>query len=272
MKVQAWEMTIDEIRKKINDTEWSFSRVNSFYRCLYGAYLHYIEGHEDKDNAFGQYGHFLHEVMEKTLKQELDMFTAPQYYIDNYEDKVTCDFPPNIYADLGEKAYDAGLEYINSYYFDFEKYEVLSVEKEYKFKVGEYPFHGYIDVLYKNRETGEIIIADHKTSKLKYVTGGALSKAKDIQAHFDEFKKQLYLYSIPIIEEYGKVDYLSWNMIRDGKHITIPFDDKELEETKRWAIKTIEEIKKEELWLPDTSNKYYCMFICGQSARCIYHQ
>ena len=270
--MQEWEMTLTEIRNTIDNMEWSFSRVNSFYKCLYGAYLHYVEGCEDKDNAFGQYGHFLHEILEKILKQELTIFDAPQYYIDHYDEKITCDFPPNIYADLGDKAYNVGLEYLNSLNFDFDRYEVLAVEKEYKFKVGKYPFHGYIDALYRDKENGDIIIRDHKTSGLKYLKNGSLSKAKDTQAHFDEFKKQLYLYSIPVIEEYGKVDYLSWNMIRDRKSIVIPFDKQEFDETQQWAIQTIDEIRNEELWLPDTSNKYYCMFICGQSNRCIYHQ
>lgn len=270
--MQEWEMTTDEICNTIDNTEWSFSRVNSFYKCLYGAYLHYIEGYEDKENAFNQYGRFFHEIMEKILKQELNIFDASQYYADHYYDKVTCSFPPNIYADLGEKAYLGGLEYLNSLNFDFNKYDILSVEKEYKFKVGDYSFHGFIDALYRDKQSGDIIIRDHKTSQFKYLKDGSLSNARDVQAHFDEFKKQLYLYSIPIIEEYGKVDYLSWNMIRDKRSITIPFDEDDFEMTKLWAIATIEELKKEELWLPDTGNRYYCMFICGQSGRCIYHQ
>ena len=270
--MMSWDLTIEEIRNRIDIMEFSFSRVNSFYKCLYGAYLHYIEGIEDEDNAFGQYGHFLHEINEKILKHELDILEAPQYYTKYYKDKVTCDFPPNSYVDLGEKAYNDGLEYLNSLTFDFDRYEVLSVEKEYHYMVGEYPFHGLIDALYRDRETGEIIIRDHKTTQFKYLKDGSLSKAKDVQAHFDEFKKQLYLYAIPVIEEYGKVDKLSWNMMRDRRDITIPFDTKEFEEAKQWAINTIDEIKKEELWLPDTSNNYFCRYICGQSSRCFYYQ
>lgn len=268
----SWEMTPEQIRTIIDLMEFSFSRVNSFYKCLYGAYLHYIEGLEEQDNAFGQYGRFLHEIDEMILKRELDILAAPQYYIDHYKERVTCDFPPNAYVDLGEKAYEDGLAYLNSLTFDFDRYEILSVEKEYHFKVGEYPFHGFIDLLLKDRKTDEIIIVDNKSSQFKYLKDGSLSKAKDTQAHFDEFKKQLYLYSIPVIEEYGKVDKLAWNMMRDQRIISIPFDNKEFEESKQWAIDTINKLKEEELWLPDTKNTFYCRFICGQSNRCFYHQ
>lgn len=268
--MQEWEMTPEQIQEKIKNMIWSFSRVNSADKCRYAWYKAYVEEEEGLPNAYAQFGTICHETLEKYLKGELDMFTVSQYYQDHYSDYVTCDFPANKYVDLGEKTYLEGKEYFDNLNFDFNRYEILGVEQELNFKVGKYPFHGFADAIYRDKETGEIILRDHKTSSFKYLkNGGVSSKDKE---HFKEFRYQEYLYCIPLIEQYGKVDYLSWNMIRDRKSIVIPFDKQEFDETQQWAIRTIDEIKNEELWLPDTSNKYYCMFICGQSNRCIYHQ
>lgn len=267
--MMAWEMTPEEIKLKIANMLWSFSRVNSF-SCAYRFYLTYVEEQQGLENANSQYGKFLHKILEMILKRELDVLDAPQYYTDHYEEWVTCEFPPNPYVDLGEKAYAAGLDYLNNFNFDFDRYEILGVEKEYQFKVGDYPFQGFVDAIYRDKETNEIIIRDHKTSSFKYLKNGNVASSS--RPHFEEFKKQLYLYAIPVIEEFGKVDKLSWNMIRDQRDITIPFDENEFEEAKKWAIDSIESLKEEELWLPDTSKSYFCNCICGMRGICIYRQ
>ena len=268
--MQAWEMTPEQIREKLNsdDWEWSFSRV-SVIDCLYGFFLHYIEENEGIENGNSQFGKAVHETMEKFLKGELDIFTAPQYYTERFQEMVTCDFPYNKYKDLKESAYESGLEYFNNLSFDFDKYEILGVEKECHFKVGEYKFQGYIDLLLKDKDTDEIIIVDHKTTQFKYLKNGDISKTN--QEQFDHYKKQELLYSIPVIEQYGKVDYLAWNMIRDKKIIKIPFDKKEFKEAQEWAINQIHTIENESLWLPNTENNYYCNVLCGQRGICLYH-
>lgn len=268
--MKEWEMTPEQIRDKIDHMIWSFSRVNAAYGCLYNFYLTYIEGHEGLTNAYAQFGTLCHETLEKFLKEELDIFTVSQYYQDNYNEYVTCNFPPNKYVDLGEKTYNQGLDYFNNLNFDFDKYEVLGVEQELNFNVGKYPFHGYADAIYRDRTTGDIILRDHKTASFKYLKDGSVSKTN--ADHFRDFRRQEYLYCIPLIEEYGKVDYLSWNMIRDQREIKIPFNEDEFNEAKEWAITTIEVLENELLWLPDTASSYKCNVICDQRNLCTYHQ
>ena len=264
-----WDLKPEEIKKRLDEMVWSFSRVNSS-GCKYAFYLHYIAGFEDAENAFAQFGTVCHETLEKYLKGELDMFSVLNYYQEHYPEIVTCSFPPNKYTDLGEKAYTAGEEYFSNLNFDFDRYEILGVEKELNFKVGKYPFRGFADAIYRDRETGEIILRDHKSSSFKYLKNGNIS-SKD-KEHFLAFKRQEYLYSIPLIEEYGKVDKLTWNMVRDKKIIEIPFNNDEYEEAQEWAIKQIESIREELLWLPDTSNSYMCQVLCGQRGICPYRQ
>ena len=262
-------MTPAEIREKIDNMEWSFSRVNSIGQCLYKFYLHYIEGQEERPNAFNQYGNFFHEILEKILLGDLSVFEAPSYYAKYYPDRVTCDFPPNKYVDLGEKRYKLGLDYLNNLCFDFKRYEILGVEKELKFKVDKYPFKGYADAVYRDRETGEIILRDHKTSSFTYLKNGSVS-SKD-RKHFLEFLRQEYLYCIPLIEEYGKVDYLTWHMILDQREIRVPFNEAEFIEAQEWAKFKIQTVEKELMWLPNSSNSYFCNVLCGING-CTYRQ
>ena len=267
--MEAWMMIKEETEERLNSMIWSFSRVNSASKCLYAWYLQYVIGYTGQPNAYAQFGTTCHETIEKFLKGELNMFNASEYYQKRYAELVTCDFPPNKYVDLGEKTFNQGLQYFNNINFDFDRYEVLGVEKELLFNVGKYPFRGYADAIYRDRANNNIILCDQKTSSFKYLKDGSVSKINE--EHYREFRRQLYLYSIPLIEKYGKVDYLKWNMIRDQRKIIIKWDEKEYKETIDWCIKSIESLKNEILWLPDTSNDFWCNHICSMSKTCIYH-
>ena len=267
--MEVWNSSPEEIKKKIENMTWSFSRVNSLSQCKYCWILSYVEGNEELPNAYAQFGTLCHETLEKFLKGELNIFNAIEYYREHYPEYVTCDFPPNKYVDLGQKTYDQGEEYFLNLDFDFDKYEILGVEKEVRFKVGKYPFKGFIDLLLRDKETKEVIIVDHKTSSFTYLKRGGVSKAD--ADHFTAFRRQLYLYSIPVIEKYGKVDYLVWNMIRDQRKIKIPFNEAEYLEAQNWATKQIQGAENELLWLPDNSKSFWCNCICSQRASCLYH-
>ena len=120
---------------------------------------------------------------------------------------------------------------------------------------------GYIDLLVKDKNTGEIIIIDHKSASIKILKSGKISKSD--QQHFLEFKRQLYLYSIPILKEYGSVSKLKWNMFKDQKWIEIPWNEEEYEEAIQWAKDTLLLVEKEHEWRPNP-DYYYCYYLCGQ--------
>ena len=268
--MEAWDLKPEEIKERLDKMVWSFSRVNAANKCKYAWYLQYIAGNESKPNAYAQFGTVCHQTIEKFLKGELNIFNASLYYQEHYPEIVTCKFPPNKYKDLGEDTYLRGKEYFDNINFDFNKYEVLGVERELLFKVGKYPFHGFADAIFRDKENNNIILCDQKTSSFKYLKDGSVSKTN--AEHYQEFRRQLYLYSIPLIEEYGKVDYLKWNMIRDQREIIIPWDEKEYKETIDWCINSIETLEKEVLWLPNNSSSYWCNQICSMSGICTYHK
>ena len=241
---------------------WSFSRLNSFYNCPYEFYLHYILCNPSQSNFFGEYGSLIHKILEKYEKAELSLFELNQYYEDHFNDAIPHDAPPNKYVDIRQSYFDKGMDYLNNIDLDLDSYEILGVEMKVEFELFGKKFIGFIDLLVKDKSTDEIIIIDHKSASIKILKNGNISKSD--QAHFLEFKRQLYLYSIPIIKEYGKVSKLKWNMFKDRRWIEIPWKQEEYDEAIHWVKKTLELIEKETEWAPNTSSKYYCNYICGQ--------
>lgn len=253
---------MEEMDFLLDSMTWSFSRLNSFYNCPYEWYLHYVQCNESENGFFSEYGSFMHKIIEKYAKGELSLFELNQYYEDNFHLEIPHDAPPNNYVDIRQSYYDKGLEYLNNIDLDLEKYEVLGVEKEVKFKICDKDFVGYIDLLVRDKETGKIIIIDHKSKSLKILKNGKISKS-DAEC-FLEFRRQLYLYSIAIIQEYGSVSELKWNMFKEQKWIEIPWKQEEYDEAIQWSKETLERIEKETLWLPNNQSYYYCHHLCGQ--------
>lgn len=240
---------------------WSFSRLNSFYTCPYEFYLHYIECNPGTNSFFGQYGSFIHKILEMYEKDEISIFDISQYYEDNFDAFVTEKAPYNKYSDIRQSYYEKGLDYLDNIDLILDKYEVLGVEKEIHFKIGDYDMIGYIDLLLRDKESKAIIILDHKSASLKFKKSGEISKTS--LPHFLEFKRQLYLYSMPVIKEYGKVDFLEWNMFKDRKHIKVEWDEAEYKEAIQWAHDTVKLIEQEKAWFPNP-DYYYCNNLCGQ--------
>lgn len=241
---------------------WSFSRLNSFYNCPYEFYLHYIECNPSQQNFFSEYGSLIHQVLEKYARDEISIFELNSYYEDHFNEAIPHDAPPNKYVDIRQSYFEKGMDYFDNIDLDLNNYEILGVEKKVEFELFGKKFVGFIDLLVRDKQTGEIIIIDHKSASIKILKNGNISKSD--QKHFLEFSRQLYLYSIPIIKEFGKVSKLKWNMFKDRKWIEIPWKQEEYDEAISWVKDTLELIEKETEWAPNTSSKYYCNYICGQ--------
>ena len=247
----------------VSTMKWSFSRLNSYYSgCPYEFERHYIECEPAKQGFYGAAGGFAHETIEQYAKGQLDMWDLPGYFEDNFAKKVPYDAPPNKYKDLKQDWYDSVLDYFNNIDLPIDKYEIVGVEKQVDFEIEGYPFIGFIDLLLRDPEDGKLILCDHKTTVLKRLKSGAISKTD--QEHFLAFKRQQYLYSQAVMEEYGdnSIKELWWNMIRQRDFIKIPFSKNEYEEAKTWALDTIHRIENETEWLPNP-NMWYCNYLCS---------
>ena len=246
---------------------WSFSRLNAFDKCKYEWFLYYIERCEEVGGFFSDFGSFMHDILEKYLKGKLSLFELIPYYEDNFDRNIHFPPPKNNYVDLKESYFVKGRDYllnINIKPEDFHK--ILGIEKKIEFVIEgfdkkQYPFVGYIDILVEDN-IGNITIIDHKSSSIKILNNGEVSKTD--QKHFLEFKRQLYLYSIAVINEYRRTPKkLRWNMFKDNSWIEIDFKQEEFIETIEWAKNVIKQIYEEELWLPDNSNSFYCNNLCS---------
>ena len=248
---------------------WSFSRLNSFYNCPYEWYKDYVECNPRKQGFYGSGGGFSHSILEKYEKNELDMWDLPAYFEEHFTEEVPYDAPPNKYKDLKQDWYDSVLDYFNNIDLPIDKYEVVGVEKQVDFNIGKYPFIGFIDLLLRDPEDGKLILCDHKTSIIKKLKSGVISKPD--REHFQAFKRQQYLYSKAVIEEFGEgsVKELWWNMIRQKDWIKIPFSNEEYQEAQNWALDTIHKIENVTEWLPNPEF-FYCNYLCGQSDMCPY--
>lgn len=244
---------------------WSFSRINSFSGgCKKEWKEHYIDCEDLIDSFDGQCGGITHKTLEKYFKGELSEFDLYTYFEENYPKEVTypCPYPS------GDSKYPKILNYFENFSFDHNKYEVLGVEKEIKIKLRDkYDVVGYIDLLLKNKETGEIILCDHKTSTIKVLKNGNISKTD--AEHFLAFKRQQYLYSYAVLQEYKRVDILEWNMVKDGTMIKIPWSKEEMDEVLDWAYNTIVAIEKENEY-PTNPDYYYCHNLCSVRENCPY--
>lgn len=247
----------------ISTMKWSFSRLNSYYNgCPYEWKRHYIDCEPSKNSFYGAAGGFAHEIIEKYANNQLDIWDLPLYFEDNFAEKVPYDAPPNKYKDLKQDWYDSTLEYFENIDLPIDKYEVVGIEKQVEFNIGEYPFIGFIDLLLQDPADGKLIMCDHKSSIIHKLKSGNISKSD--QEHFLSFKRQQYLYSKAIIEEFGEgsIKELRWNMFRQRDWITIPFDKKEYQESQDWALDTIHKIENEKEWLPKP-NFWYCHYLCS---------
>lgn len=250
---------------------WSFSRLN--VTCPYEFYLHYIECNDSVESFYGQFGTFCHKILEKYASGELSEFELPMYYEDHFDEEVWMDAPPNKYKDIKEEYFNKGYDYFMNPALELDKYEILGIEKEVRFKIGEIDMVGYIDLLLKEKATGKIIIEDHKSGTLKILKNGQVSKTD--ADHFLEFKRQLYLYSKPVIEEFGRVDELRWNMYKDCRVLSVPWVAEEYQDALKWAENAVQTLRTTTEWLPKTPCggwDYYCNNLCGQRENCIYNK
>lgn len=244
----------------IDTMRWSFSRLQSYYECAYGWNLQYIECVHGDNNFFGQYGKFIHSILEKYAKNELSMFELPIYYEENFDNEITYSAPYNKYSDIRESYYNKGLEYFNNIDFVLDNYEILGVEKEINFKIGDYELIGYIDLLLRDKN-GNIIILDHKSANIKILKSGKISKT-DLP-HMEDFKRQLYIYAMAVHDEYGEFpNKIMWNMFNNQSFIEFKFNYKKYKKSIIWAYKTIKCIESEVLWLPNPSY-YRCNNLCN---------
>ena len=115
----------------------------------------------------------------------------------------------------------------------------------------------------------KIVVIDNKSSEYPFRLDGKV-KAKSKQS-FENYKKQMYLYSYAVMEKYGEFPKeITWNHFKDGgKFATIPFIKAEYDEAVKWFVDTIHNIEKEQNFEPN-EDFFYCHNLCNFRHSCEY--
>lgn len=139
---------------------WSYSRVSSYNQCPYQWYLEYVEHRDEKDsNWYAENGSNMHETLELIANGVLSIYDAGGYYLD----LADCNFEP-IRQSTKENTENQCVDFFSSYDFNYLKdYDVVATEEEVFFNIGEYKFHGFIDLHLKDKD-GNHIVVDYKSA------------------------------------------------------------------------------------------------------------
>lgn len=259
----------EENRNEVDKMRWSYSRLSCFEHCKYAFYLNYIVNDDSlylpEGNYYAEVGSFVHEILAMIFEGKLSIDDAPQYYAEHFDEAVCY----KVKQSTMDKTYEACADYFATVDFDWLKdYEILGVELEVKLIIEGHEFIGYIDLLLRNKETGEIWLIDHKSAAYPLKKNGdVLAKSKD---SFESYKKQMYLYCHAVKEMFGDFPtQISWNHFKECKVATIPFDKDEYDAAMKWFVGTIKKIEKEKKFEP-TVDFFYCTTLCDFRGCCEY--
>lgn len=237
---------------------FSYSQLSNFETCPYGWKLLYVDHVPRDDNCFSLYGSIVHGLLEKYAKGELEL--------DALEDLFECEFgsitepwPPNKYVDLEESYKNKGLAFFRTFE-GLDNVEILGVEKHFYIDRGFYWLQGYIDLIYKTKD-GKLVCRDWKSTK-------AYTKQQ-----LAEHQRQVYLYSAPCIEWYGKPpDELEFYHFRDEKKRSrIRFNETDYHEALWWADDKAEALLN--AWsYPHHYDDWFCNQLCSARTNCEYRE
>ena len=191
---------------------WSYSRLKAFESCKYYWFLRYIRNVKDLGGFYTTYGSFMHEILEMFYSGKLDKNQMLTEYFSRFFECVKGRRPS---SKIVEKYILAGQTYLKC--FEPLPLKPIWIEKKLSFELDGRHFVGVADFLGRSDEWG-LCLVDNKSRDLKPRSTRKKPTAKDIE--LDDMLRQLYLYSIPVYEEFGAYpDYLCFNCFKTGVFI-----------------------------------------------------
>lgn len=241
---------------------YSYSQLTSFAECPYSFYLQRVEHLPQKSNAFAEQGTLIHDLIDQWAKGELKKEDLVSEYKRRYPEEVVTQFP-RLLAARGyvEKSYDAGLRYFESF-DEFADLEIIGTETKFKTLLCGRPFIGIVDMVAKDKATGELIVLDHKSKSLN-----SFKKSED------EMYRQQTLYAQYVYEKYGRwPDIMMFNLFKeDGMRMSRPFTEAAYKEAEAWAGNIMDQIETFEImdWLSQKDEPdFFCQNLCNMREHC----
>lgn len=96
------------------------------------------------------------------------------------------------------------------------------------------------------------------------------SPLKSEEKNFEKYKRQMYLYSKAVYDEYGEYPkYIVWNHFKDKKILKIPFNMEEYEDTLIMIEATVHAIENDDEF-PAMEDYFFCHQLCNYRGSCEY--
>jgi len=266
-KIQEKELNYNII---LSDIKWSYSSVASYVKCPKCFYLQYIKCMKSSGGFFGEYGSFMHTILEKYAKKEMEVFELSKYYKDNFNTMVINPAPPNKFVNLKEKYFKLGLDFFDNFE-GYDNLNIVGVENKYDFKIGEYDFTGLIDL-----ETTKDII-DYKTKGELHIKKLTKKHNKEDYIQLDDGRYinfediiQLLLYCIPYRTKHNKYpENIILDMIKINDRYIIKFKEELLIRAIEWVNNVIGEIyEAKHFEVNKDLGEFWCNFVCSSRYNC----
>lgn len=269
---------MSEYEDDIKAMLFSYSRLTSYETCPYAFYLHYIlkdrELYPPQNNFYASNGSAAHETFEAIEKGDIDVYDAPEYYTERFNE-IKEDIKPKIKQSTFDKTLESFMELSEDW---LDGYEIVGVELKLQAEVCGVPFYGFIDLLLRDKTDGRLVLLDHKSAKPFFKKNGEIYA--NLKHQFHEYNNQAYLYSALIYEEFGEFPkQIVWNHFKDGcKWTTIDFNKKDYYTALEWFNETYHKLladsefePQEYLSNPAAKNEeFYCKNLCNFRDSCEY--
>jgi hypothetical protein len=247
----------------LNNMKYSYSSATTYETCSHGFKLTYIDAEDRGNNFYGEYGSFVHLVLEKFFKNELDIFELSQFFKDNYDAYVVSP-PPGFHKNAREDYFNKGLAYFEEFDFDKSLYDIVGIEDSIETEFQDIKLIVKPDLILKHKETEKNILIDYKTANA--YKNGKLDKTK-MAGYLKQF--YLYCYFLWQVKNIEIHEIHVW-FVNAGKLEKVVFDPIKAQEVVDWFLETIRKIKNETEWKANIDNKFFCNNLCSVSANCIY--
>ena len=243
---------------------WSYSRINTFLQCPYQFFLKYIDCAEEAPMFFSEYGSLIHDIFASYYSGRTSKQESLNDFLIRFPSEAIGAYPSEA---IRRSYFEQGIESIKA--LSPISGCVISTEQPVRFSDDGKEFIGFIDMIYED-DNRALCILDHKSRSLKPRSNR--KKKTKTDEELDQYLRQLYLYSIPFTNVFGKTPaFLEFNCYRTGVRIREPFCADALNETKRWAHDTIDAISRENDWRPNL-DFWRCKYLCGFHDQCEYAQ
>jgi CRISPR/Cas system-associated exonuclease Cas4 (RecB family) len=247
----------------LNKMVYSYSSVSGFETCPLMFEYQYFYKVQRLPNYFAQLGTLAHEIMEKYFREELEIFELSNEFKDKYDEVVTFPVP----SSLGEKFVDKTMEEMRLFFstttFDRNKYEVLCMEDKYVYEKDGIKIVAKPDLIIRNKETGEVILLDYKTSRYKKDSHSGYAQQLSLYKAIFESVKGIKINRMQILyfKESSKVRGEDRRIY--GRFIDLEYNENILDE----FMEKISLIKQEKEWVakPD---QFFCSFLCSARGVC----